>query len=207
MPEYKAILLIGPTGSGKTPLGNLCEQKGLGESKCIHFDFGESLRRITELDMKPSFLSEVDMHTIHNSLQSGSLLGDDNLHIARNILQSFVAERETDQDDILILNGFPRHSGQARYIDTFLDIETILYLQCTPEVAQKRIQLNAGGDRHGRSDDSLEDLGEKLAIFQKQTLPLLDHYRSRGIPVKQLQITENTTAEQMYRSLEETHPF
>jgi len=29
MRQYKAIILIGPTGSGKTPLGELIERQGL----------------------------------------------------------------------------------------------------------------------------------------------------------------------------------
>jgi hypothetical protein len=43
---YPAILLVGPTGSGKTPLGALCEKKGLWQSRVFHFDFGAILRRI-----------------------------------------------------------------------------------------------------------------------------------------------------------------
>ena len=41
-----ALLLIGPTGSGKTPLGELLERSGLWGRPCRHFDFGERMRRI-----------------------------------------------------------------------------------------------------------------------------------------------------------------
>ena len=42
-----AVLILGSTGSGKTPLGEYIEQNGLNGIKCHHFDFGACLRRIS----------------------------------------------------------------------------------------------------------------------------------------------------------------
>ena len=42
----QAVVLLGPTGSGKTPLGEWLEAKGLGGRRCHHFDFGTRLRRV-----------------------------------------------------------------------------------------------------------------------------------------------------------------
>jgi adenylate kinase family enzyme len=44
--RHHAMLLLGPTGSGKTPLGRQIERRGLGGQMFVHFDFGENLRRI-----------------------------------------------------------------------------------------------------------------------------------------------------------------
>ncbi len=49
----KAILLLGPTGSGKTPLGQALEKKGLAGRRCVHFDFGANLREIAGLKRRP----------------------------------------------------------------------------------------------------------------------------------------------------------
>ena len=46
MARPAALLLIGPTGSGKTPLGDLLDREGLWHRRCCHFDFGERMRRI-----------------------------------------------------------------------------------------------------------------------------------------------------------------
>ena len=46
----RAIVLLGPTGSGKTPLGDLIERCGLWGAPCLHFDFGACLRSIVEQD-------------------------------------------------------------------------------------------------------------------------------------------------------------
>ena len=43
---FKAVLLVGPTGCGKSPLGQLLERLGLKGMRCLHFDFGKRLRKI-----------------------------------------------------------------------------------------------------------------------------------------------------------------
>lgn len=45
-----AVLLLGSTGSGKTPLGDLIERRGLRGVRCLHFDFGVNLRKIVDRD-------------------------------------------------------------------------------------------------------------------------------------------------------------
>ena len=46
--RHDAILLLGPTGSGKTPLGAALEEHGVCGRQCLHFDFGENLRACAE---------------------------------------------------------------------------------------------------------------------------------------------------------------
>lgn len=42
--RYAAMVLLGPTGSGKTPLGHVFAARGFLNRRCAHFDFGENLR-------------------------------------------------------------------------------------------------------------------------------------------------------------------
>ncbi len=44
MGKYKAVLLIGATGTGKTPFGQQLETQDLWGKRYHHFDFGEQLR-------------------------------------------------------------------------------------------------------------------------------------------------------------------
>jgi len=45
-----AVLLLGPTGAGKTPLGEMIEARGLWGMSCLHFDFGANLRAVVMLE-------------------------------------------------------------------------------------------------------------------------------------------------------------
>ncbi len=45
-PRNAAILLLGPTGTGKTPLGNVLAVRGWRGLPCLHFDFGANLREL-----------------------------------------------------------------------------------------------------------------------------------------------------------------
>jgi len=195
--SHRAILLLGPTGSGKTPFGNLCEQRGLWGGRCLHFDFGANLRKIGAHCSAP-FLTPQDIEVILDSLRTGSLLKDEHFHIARSILIHFAAKNGMGPDSLLILNGLPRHAGQARAMDGLVDVRMVVHLSCSPGVAHKRIRLNSGGDRSGRTDDSLEEIERKLNLFNERTLPLLEFYRSRGARIERFEIAADTSPEEIH---------
>ena len=198
---YKAILLVGPTGSGKTPLGKMCERKGLWGRSCLHFDFGEQLRRIANGDPASLFVSRRDMAVIFRSLETGKLLEKEDSYIAGKILKSFVKWKGAGKYAMLVMNGLPRHLSQAEYVDSLVDIEMVVYLDCSAEVVKQRILLNSGGDRTERADDSLPEVEMKLKLFRERTFPLLDYYRSRGIRVEQIEVGTGSTPDTIYHSL------
>lgn len=208
--KYPAILLIGPTGSGKTPFGGYLNSKKLFNKDCYHFDFGARLRGIEQLfdrqdqaalKNKFSLLGDKELDIINHSLKSGTLLEDDQFYIAEEILLSFIAERGITQDDLLIMNGLPRHIGQAVKIDRLVDITGIIYLNCTDEVVFERIIRDSGGDRAGRNDDSKEEVSRKLAIFRERTLKLIKHYKEKGVKVYDINISGDTQPEDIYTEI------
>ncbi|MDY7010271.1 MAG: nucleoside monophosphate kinase [Planctomycetota bacterium] len=199
MSTYSAILLLGPTGSGKTPLGELLESRSLWNRRCVHFDFGENLRRIA--GNNASLLGPEELNVVTNSLKTGSLLEDEHFPIARKILLGFLKERNVGAADLVILNGLPRHAGQAGYFDLILNIQSVIYLSCTPEIVFNRIASNAGGDRAERIDDNIESIKRKLDLFNKRTAPLLEHYRQRGTGIETIEITATTMAEDIWEML------
>jgi adenylate kinase family enzyme len=197
----RALLLVGPTGSGKTPLGDLCEQRGLWGRRCVHFDFGAALRRVAEAQAAPIPLSDRDVAFIRQTLRSGALLENETFYIARAVFVAFSTERQLGPQDWLILNGLPRHVDQAKDVDGLAEIRCVVSLDGTAEVVRDRIRLDSGGDRAGREDDSLEDIERKLGVFRSRTFPLLEHYRIRGARVERFSVAVNTTAEDVYRWL------
>ncbi|MGB2821725.1 MAG: hypothetical protein WBF17_12140, partial [Phycisphaerae bacterium] len=73
MDRPRAILLIGPTGSGKTPLGELLERRGLWARRCRHFDFGRRMRRIAAADPPPEWLDPAEVEVLRAVLATGAL--------------------------------------------------------------------------------------------------------------------------------------
>ncbi len=207
MKKCNGVLLIGPTGSGKTPLGEFINNKKLFHKNCIHFDFGANLRRIEQLSKKNKFeqlkiefslLENQDIDIIINSLKNSALLKNEQFYIAENILLSFIKEKQISENDIIILNGMPRHTGQAFNIDKIINVKCIIYLNCRDDVVYKRINTNSGGDRVKRIDDSLDYINKKLKIFNDRTIPLINYYKEKNIITYDINISVNTTPEQIY---------
>ena len=202
MGRYSGILLLGPTASGKTPLGNVCEREGLWGRRCVHFDFGACLRKVADMGAGPEGLTEGDLGIITRSLGTGGLLEDEDFHVARRILEWFAAAKALGEDDLLILNGLPRHVGQAKALDPVAQVRRVIVLGCRPEVVRERIRLNSGGDRSGRADDSTEAVDKRLRLFEERTFPLVDYFRAKGARVDVARVEVDTTPGDLHRMLE-----
>ncbi len=182
-PIHDAILLIGPTGSGKSPLGEFAGKAGFHGRRCAHFDFGHQLRLAAAGDAPGNDLSAADTAFVRGVLATGTLLEKESFHIADTLLRHFIDSHAPAADDIIVLNGLPRHVGQAGPVATHLRIIRVVCLQCPPEEVFARIRHNSGGDRDGRRDDAPDDIRRKLRLFEARTAPLREYYRRQGIPV------------------------
>jgi len=202
MSKQPSIVLVGPTGSGKSPLGNHLEAVGLWGRRSVHFDFGFRLRKIREAGISIPSLTPEERKVVNRVLESGALLEDREFPIALKIFQAFLTEKSIAKGDLVILNGLPRHPGQAVGLDPFVRIEAVAVLECTANTIFRRIASDAGGDRDGRMDDSAESIARKLSLFLERTLPLLDHYRNLGVPVFRVPVGVSTTPQDMARKLE-----
>ncbi len=116
---------------------------------------------------------------------------------------AFVAEHSVARDDLVVLNGLPRHVGQAKAMDALLRVNLVVVLECRAEVVWTRIESDIGGDRRDRTDDSLADILRKLDWYERRTRPLIDYYRELGRQVVALTVSPETTAEGLWRSLHE----
>ncbi len=193
MQRHPAVLLIGPTGSGKTPLGDLLACEGLWARECLHFDFGANLRNVAALAELPAPFSPADQAVVHSVLSGGVLLENTHFHIALKLLDRFLCEKQACGDELIVLNGLPRHIGQAEDVDAAVEIMAVFHLACSPEVVHQRISGNLGADRTDRTDDSEAAVQARLRIFEERTIPLLDYYERRRIPVQSFSVTARTT--------------
>ena len=198
--KYQAVLLVGPTGSGKTPFGAFCEENGFNRRPCLHFDFGAELRLLAAGGDRATDFSGDERLFIRQVLEEGRLLENEHFPIAEKIIHLFLREKKYATDGFILLNGLPRHIGQARDLETIVDIREVIYLACHPEVVYERIRRNTGGDRIGRTDDALDAIRNKLAVFQDRTVPLLEYYRGKGARITDITVETDHTAADVYAS-------
>jgi adenylate kinase family enzyme len=174
-----AILLIGPTGSGKSPLGECLQTEGLHGRRCHHFDFGAELRAAAGGAPCPG-LSDADRTFIRRCLNEGALLEHDTFHIAEALFRGFTDRRGVASDDLVVMNGLPRHADQADDVERLVRVSLVVVLDCDAATVAARIALDTGGDRRGRTDDQPEAVRRKMALFAERTRPLIEHYRRQG---------------------------
>lgn len=90
MKPIEAILLIGPTCGGKTPLGDHMQQRGILGRRRHHFDFGREPRSISAVQ-EPSPESSLDEHgSVRDVLEKGRFLGDEHLPFTEKIFRRFL---------------------------------------------------------------------------------------------------------------------
>jgi len=195
----RALLLIGPPGSGKSPVGMILE--ALGPFR--HFDFGSELRAAAE---GRRGLEAAEVAFVRRLLERQLLLPDERFDLAARLLERFLARSGFEVErEWLILNGLPRRVGQARDIATLVRVEEVFVLECDAETTAARVARRRRGeglDHRGRADDTPAALARKLATYHKETLPVLEHYRAtHTAKVHHLEVLPSTSEEELARAI------
>jgi adenylate kinase family enzyme len=195
-----SLLLLGPTGVGKSPLGDTIARRGLLGRRCHHLDFGSELRTAVSIGDRSADYTAKELAFIHGVLERGLLLENEHYPLAVKIISLFLDRSGFSHrdHDMLILNGIPRHAGQARDIASIADIQALCVLDCSAAVVLSRIHSNVGGDRSVRVDDDKVLIEKKLAIYRVRTKPLVDHYEKRGRRIFRIDVTSEMTPSDAY---------
>ncbi len=163
------IVMLAPPGAGKGTHGTwLTQQTG-----AAHISSGDLLR--AEVVRGSGLGRQVAAYT-----ERGDLVPDD-LIFSILIPAIVAAARETGG---YVLDGFPRTMPQAlraAQIGVELDLtsDAVIYLTAPEEELVTRLLDRARRD--GRADDTLGVIRHRLAVFTRETVPLVDYYRGRGI--------------------------
>ena len=86
-----------------------------------------------------------------------------------------------DAADGYILDGFPRTLPQAAALDGAIGAATLdaaVVLEAPDDVLVERMMAR------GRSDDTEPSVRNRLAVYERETAPLIAFYRDRGIAVR-----------------------
>ncbi len=184
MDRTQAILLMGPSGCGKSPLGALLEKK----TGWAHFDFGHELRLIARGEGDFG-LEGHERSYVRDVLHEHALFPDDKFAIVEKILSDFL-DRNVHAPGV-ILNGLPRHIGQAEGISKHVDIKSVVVLDCPKEESARRVLDRVRGltsDHSGRTDDYPQAVEEKFLLFTKRTAPLIEHYAESGVRIMRVPV-------------------
>jgi adenylate kinase len=90
---------------------------------------------------------------------------------------------EDDTEDGFVLDGFPRTLPQAEALDPMLreigkELTVVFALQLPDEVCIERLMKRA--ELEGRVDDTPEAIAKRLALYHRETEPLIEWYRIRS---------------------------
>jgi adenylate kinase len=160
------ILLLGPQGSGKgTQAKRLAGTYGLA-----HIVTGDMIREMKE---EPSDAGR-ELKAIYDR---GDLVSDD-------LIIRLIRERLDRGDTIpgFVLDGFPRTMAQAEALDDLLQelgrgVDIVFEFQ-VPDRQQLRDRMLKRAAEENRSDDSPEAIERRLELYERETAPLVEWYRT-----------------------------
>lgn len=164
--KYRTILLFGPPGSGKGTQGRI-----LGSIPgYFHISCGDLFRKVPpESEQGQRFQGYVKAGQLVPDAETCRFWGD-------YVEQSRVAGRFNPAEDTLVLDGIPRTVGQARLLTEVIEVLAVLYLTC-PRQDKLIERMKKRAVQEGRSDDGSEEvIRRRMAIFERDTRPVLDHY-------------------------------
>jgi adenylate kinase len=165
------VVILGPPGAGKGTQGKLIAA-------------AEEIPHINTGDM---FRAECAAGTalggrVKEILDNGDLVPDD---VTIEVVRGRLAQDDTANG--FVVDGFPRTLTQAEALDRVLaeldrgELCVVLDFVVSDAVALQRLLGRAGVE--GRSDDTLDKIRHRLAVYHELTEPLVEYYRSRGLLV------------------------
>jgi len=133
-------------------------------------------------------------------LQSGKLVPDE---VVNEVLKNWLNKPESRRG--VVFDGYPRTVEQAKALDKMTKIDAIINLNVPEWVVVERLSNRricrscgaiynikyspkpkaeskcdkCGGELYQREDDKPEVIRERLRVYEKQTQPLIEYYRSK----------------------------
>lgn len=164
------LLIVGPPGAGKgtqaTGLAHAYRVPAISTGDI----FRSNIKNGTELGVR-----------VKAVIDAGELVPDS---LTNELVRDRVAE--ADCQGGFLLDGYPRTIDQVEYLTSHLaeqqtQIDAVVRLVVDTEVVVERLRNRAV--QEGRSDDTEEVIRNRLAVYAKETEPIVAIYNERGVLV------------------------
>jgi len=164
------LVLLGPPGAGKgTQAERLVKQHGI-----VQLSTGDMLRAAVAAGTDVGKRAKEIM-------DRGDLVPDD-------VMVDIIAERIQRPDAArgFILDGFPRTVAQADALakllrERGLKLDRVVEISVDEGILQERIAKRAKETGGARADDTAATLHNRIAVYRKQTAPVAEYYRGKGM--------------------------
>ena len=162
------LIFLGPPGSGKgTQAIRVAEKLNI-----VHLSTGDMLREAVKAGTELGRKAEAYM-------KKGELVPDD---LIIGLIEDKIASGDLGKG--FILDGFPRTIPQAESLKEMfaknkITVDKALLLEVSDDVIVDRIKGRAAAE--GRADDTEDVVRNRLAVYNEQTAPLVDFYKSDSI--------------------------
>ena len=196
------IILLGAPGAGKgTQATKISDNYGL-----VHISTGDIFRENIKNQTPIGVLAK-------SFIDKGQLVPDD-------VTCKIVEERiqRPDCKDGFMLDGFPRTIAQAEMLDKITTVDLVINIDVNFDEVMQRLcgrrvckdcgesyhlsTLNGattcarcGGELYQRKDDNPETVRSRLEVYTKQTAPLIEYYKNKGVLFT---VISQATAEQTF---------
>lgn len=162
------MLIVGPPGAGKgTQSKRISEELGIVAISTGDI-FRENIKGETELGKEAK-----------KYVDAGELVPD-------SVTNRMVEDRLTwdDAAEGFLLDGYPRNLSQVAAFDEIssrLDVKLDVVLELTADTEELTSRLVQRAETDGRTDDSEDVIRHRLEVFEKETAPMIEEYRKRGV--------------------------
>ena len=168
----KRIVLLGPPGCGKGTQSKLLVER----NNFLQLSTGDLLREETS-NRESRYREE-----INRIMKNGDLVPD-------KIVIDLIIEKITNfSDQNLIFDGFPRNINQASVLDQSLDsisvnLDHAILIDVDFGILEERIKnrVKENNNQQQRQDDNLETLLKRIEVYKKDTFPIIEYYKKKGI--------------------------